>query len=705
MTNTHPPSETTPPQIPLECDIVMAGGVTSGVIYPGAVSRIARRYRFRCIGGTSIGALAAAVVAAAELGRTTGRNPSAFDEVLAPIPESLGDTGTDGDSRLLHLFTPDPTTRALFTLFRPLLRGGSLWAKSAGVIWASLRIPQVAAATLFALAVWIYSLWALPDSLLRVFALVGGLLTLALSWGGALAWIALKRWRPALIANGYGLCSGMAAPSEDVAPTNGPPFQGLTPWLHALVQRAAGRSPDEPPVTFGDLWGDAPDRRAIELAMIVTDVSRNRSVQAPFMEALSPLYIENTILDAYFPQPIAEHIRSHKGEDDRGAESCDGVIRLPAPQHLPIVFCARMSLSFPILLSAIPMLTPDFGGRARSKDGKSAPLDQRVWFSDGGLTSNFPIHFFDSPIPSRPTFGLNLIEYNEEAPGVARNGENEDGGDGDGDAKTRSAKPLHQAQAPARLSTAERIRPHFAPGDPEPYSPVWGFVEMTDGNRPSPAPFSAFGSGRNASVLGFIGALFNAARAWNDNQIMAAPGVRDRIVNIALREDEGGLNLNMATKVLSDLDWRGRAAGLLISARFDPCATQDPETGGALTPGFPRHRWTRYRSMMAAFEGFALQFSSALARSDAAATQRGEKTIAELIQDQTNVGYPIPKTAQPYYHGQTQRLDGQAKSMLAARQANPINSFARPKNKIGAPPRPEQSLRLRPKPDNDPLKN
>ncbi len=71
-----------PGELPaLECDIVMAGGVTSGIIYPGAVAQIARRYRFRSIGGTSVGAIAAAITAAAEYGRLTGRNPAAFNQI------------------------------------------------------------------------------------------------------------------------------------------------------------------------------------------------------------------------------------------------------------------------------------------------------------------------------------------------------------------------------------------------------------------------------------------------------------------------------------------------------------------------------------------------------------------------------------------------------------------------------------------------
>ncbi len=54
------------------CDLVMKGGITSGVVYPLAVVELARKYRFRCIGGTSAGAIAAVVTAAAEYGRDSG---------------------------------------------------------------------------------------------------------------------------------------------------------------------------------------------------------------------------------------------------------------------------------------------------------------------------------------------------------------------------------------------------------------------------------------------------------------------------------------------------------------------------------------------------------------------------------------------------------------------------------------------------------
>ena len=45
------------------CDIVMKGGVTSGTVYPLAIVELARQYRFSRIGGTSAGAIAAAVTA------------------------------------------------------------------------------------------------------------------------------------------------------------------------------------------------------------------------------------------------------------------------------------------------------------------------------------------------------------------------------------------------------------------------------------------------------------------------------------------------------------------------------------------------------------------------------------------------------------------------------------------------------------------
>jgi predicted acylesterase/phospholipase RssA len=55
-----------------ECDLVMKGGVASGIVYPQAILTLAQKYRFRAVGGSSAGAIAAALAVAAEYGRERG---------------------------------------------------------------------------------------------------------------------------------------------------------------------------------------------------------------------------------------------------------------------------------------------------------------------------------------------------------------------------------------------------------------------------------------------------------------------------------------------------------------------------------------------------------------------------------------------------------------------------------------------------------
>src|SRR5205823_7977219 len=100
-----------------ECDMIMKGGITSGVVYPRAACRLAQRYRFRQLGGASAGAIAATFVAAAEHGRTRG----GFD-ALYEIPSELG-------ARLSTLFQPSPGTRAAYALLSTWLTLGQSRAR------------------------------------------------------------------------------------------------------------------------------------------------------------------------------------------------------------------------------------------------------------------------------------------------------------------------------------------------------------------------------------------------------------------------------------------------------------------------------------------------------------------------------------------------------------------------------------------------
>jgi hypothetical protein len=89
-----------------ECDIIMKGGITSGVVYPKAILGLSERYRFRCIGGTSAGAIAAVVTAGAEHNRAGG----GF-KTIAELPKEIR-------VKLTTLFQPSPVLRPLFDAAR-----------------------------------------------------------------------------------------------------------------------------------------------------------------------------------------------------------------------------------------------------------------------------------------------------------------------------------------------------------------------------------------------------------------------------------------------------------------------------------------------------------------------------------------------------------------------------------------------------------
>ncbi len=110
------------------CDIVMKGGITSGVVYPLALVELAKKYRFSSIGGTSAGAIAAAAAAAAEYGR---QKEGAGFERLAKIPQEVG-------PNLLSLFQPTPILKPLLNIFIATRRRK---AASASCLQPRLRRP------------------------------------------------------------------------------------------------------------------------------------------------------------------------------------------------------------------------------------------------------------------------------------------------------------------------------------------------------------------------------------------------------------------------------------------------------------------------------------------------------------------------------------------------------------------------------------
>lgn len=188
-------------------------------------------------------------------------------------------------------------------------------------------------------------------------------------------------------------------------------------------------------------------------------------------------------------------------------------IPLPAPWDFPVVVAARMSLSFPGLISAVPLYGVDWSQEDNQKadrEGRAPRLD-RCWFSDGGIGSNFPVHFFDGLLPSRPTFGVNL-------------------------------RPLFP-----RKDGAERPKVDFPATAREEVLPTW-----------TPIP----------DALRFATKILDTMQNWVDNTQMRLPGYRDRVVHIMLSNLEGGMNLNMEKDLIEELSLRGQEAGKILSG-FD----------------------------------------------------------------------------------------------------------------------------------------
>jgi predicted acylesterase/phospholipase RssA len=721
----------------LEADVVMRGGITSGIIYPGALTAIAERYRLRSLGGTSAGAIAAAVSAAAEFGRWSGRNPTAFHDVVSPIPAWLGTKTTSGRSALFHLFTPDPDTGPVFKLVTDLIGllngSGSARAKIS-------RAVQLAADLLRLQVFWFGSLMALialfawaavPFTATTLLILVASSLGLGVLASLSLAAFRLWHWLPDTAArlkrNYFGICSTTAAAS-DLLTAAGKPIPSLSAWMHQMIQAAAGIGDDEPPLTFGDLWraseckpgqraadlnenldGEAIRRRQrdIDLVLMTSDLTRGWSARLPFLEG--PLYFRKSELSLLLPESVVAFMCTRKADSlavrmGNEAPCPPDLYILPAPESLPILFGARLSISFPFLVSAVKLYA------VKRYSGTGVGHLEPVWFSDGGITSNFPIHFFDSPLPSRPTFCINLVPHDaslERLPSP-----DEDLPEETADGQTPAAMAQQGETTPPPFAADNSVR--SAPLDRNTDQEDWSFIWTPSSNNVGGVRFNDLdGTGGLSALNRFFWAVFDTARVWGDNEQMRLPGYRERIVHVALRDHEGGLNLDMSEATIADLARRGALAGQLIAARFDPFARTDPQTGLALdaTIGFTNHRWIRFRTFMASLENLGRSFVLSLDRSASAAAERNEASLDELIRrggaapgQRGKIGYELVKKQRSFIEKETKAFATLMEKWARKSVANEDCSFDRTagRSDTGRAPRPKPTLRIRPLGDRDP---
>src|SRR5437879_2546273 len=205
-----------------KCDIVMKGGVTSGIVYPRAVCRLATEYRFQSIGGTSAGAIAAALTAAAEYARTQGR--SVFDD-LSRIPAWLGDKQpSQRNSNLFNLFQPQAALRNLFRIAAALLiKGwGPRLVKLSAALWLDLILGALPGVAVILLGLEVHHPWAV---ILGGLIVVAGLAVAAVL-GIIVRVVQLPKFR-------FGLCTGYAPPAPGKPPA-------LIEWLNNQITSMAG---------------------------------------------------------------------------------------------------------------------------------------------------------------------------------------------------------------------------------------------------------------------------------------------------------------------------------------------------------------------------------------------------------------------------------------------------------------------------------
>ncbi len=533
----------------LACDVVMKGGVTSGLVYPLAVCELAETYRFVNVGGTSAGAIAAAFTAAAECRRQRG-DASGFAD-LGRLPAWLGSSAAHGRSRLLALFAPEPATRPLLDLALAAFGRRTPWRRVARALLALARHHALAGLTAAAPGLLLLVLAARASGLLLAWGLICGfVLAVAGSVAGASLALA-RRASVSLPENGFGLCSGLTSAGGDTP--------ALAAWLADTLDRLAGQDDPRRPLTFGDLRRAGPD--GVHLAMMATSLTHGRPHRLPFDD--DRFLFDPSDLRRLFPARIVrfmeEHARSPRNA--RQAAEWQGsrpLVPLPAPDDLPVVVALRMSLSFPLLLSAVPLWASDHTRRRRvGPDGRrEAPAPERCWFSDGGICSNFPVHFFDEPLPLRPTFDLNLRTFHRDYSRSVREDEN-----------------------------------------------VW----MPRTNRGGvEATWERFDRGSGlARLAAFIGAVFGTMQSWADNSQTRVPGYRDRVVHVFHEPDEGGLNLEMDQATIGRLAERGAAAGRLLRRRF-------AEGGDGSGLDWDNHRWVRLRSTLALVEETLTELRDAL---------------------------------------------------------------------------------------------
>lgn len=525
------------------CNVIMKGGITSGVVYPLAVAEFADTYRLRGLGGASAGAIGAALGAAAEFGRDSG----GF-EVLRGVPNELR------DGKLGKLFQPDPATRGLFRLLLAATGHDRPGASRSGP--GRIGMVLTALVTGFPIAA---VLGLLPGVALIVLAVLRGdwiglipaVIVLVVGFAVAMAIRLYGLLTRTLPKNFFGICRGLSVGADD----------GFTDWLADQIDAIAVLPRRTKPLTFGDLRTNP--GHEIDLRMVTTCLTQGTPYGLPFdtyeffynpeeWARVFPAYVMKALDEAHPAHPDSEPGAELSADEKAAAAHNPPLRRLPEPDDLPVIVATRLSLSFPLLISAVPIWI------VKHRQGETT--FQQHWFTDGGFCSNFPVHMFDSALPEWPTFAINLSTEKKE---------------------WQPAPDQRQNLAYATSNQSGLTRPY----------------------RQIP------GAGLGA-VLGFASGALDTSRNWSDSSYLRYPGFRDRTVLVKQSKSEGGLNLFMDEDTIHGLAERGRVAAEVMVERYTTPQFRKINQDQPSLTGWDNHRWVRYRALVSALPDFLASFAA-----------------------------------------------------------------------------------------------
>ena len=419
--------------------------------------------------------------------------------------------------------------------------------------WATPVLLTLAGLVLVVLDRWLFGVPLVRLGIVWVFSIVG--LTLV-------AVVSVVRLAGGAKSSSFGLVSGASGPlgTSIWNPLAGLPAatvdRPLVCWLSETISELAGL-PTKTPLRFGHLWfgpafdtmqatdpelaraADDPLLRRTNLELVTSELVQGLSYRFPMppsaqqvAASYSALYVRKSDLckpgREIFPPEVVAALTQGAPEsvlhDKRTGEAIDDLYRLPEPWDLPVIFAVRMSMALPALLEAVRLyrvamhpshVLDDFGRTVsagttelRYPDPAGGPWAEELWFSDGGITSNFPIHLFDSLFPMWPTVAINLSPY----------------------------------------------PPGFGHQD------VW-VPQDWEGKQLVGAPI-------DGGMTGFVGAIVDAARGWRDNAQSVMPSYLGRVATVRQSPTEGGTNLFMTRQTIAGLALRGELAGARLRRRF-----------------------------------------------------------------------------------------------------------------------------------------